>query len=325
MRVVLVGGLGFLGYHLARELSGCCEVLVAARESSLRSYWRRALAREVERLGARLILFRGAVDEEGLEKLGGDVYVHVAGRISGSLSAQREAHVALLGRVIGAASRLGARVVYISSILAYGRVRGLRRGSLVQEEERHLEGERSYRSYHALTKAEGEKLLVSRSSDVNGKWSILRPALLVGAWGYHLEWRAATWLSRLKLYPSARWKLNVVPARDVARVALKASKGAYDGLWIHLSPYHVEASTMYKLVCENLVGASCRGVPVSLLLEILGPLAPPYTALSAAWEGISNGYLFTSRRLSGFEWTPLEEAVKEFANWARSQARSTRF
>ena len=318
MRVVLVGGLGFLGYHLASEAVGCCDVLVAGRRGSVRGVRRRIL-KEMESMGIKVRLAEGPLTRDFLEDLGGDVYVHVAGKISGSYRTQWEAHVGLLSRIIDVASRLGSRVVYISSILAYGRVRGLARGSRVAEEDEHLSGERVYRSYHSRTKAEGERLLKGRSSDLGGKWCILRPGLLVGAWGYHLEWRLAKALASLSLYPSASYRLNVVSARDVAKAALRAYEGGFDGAWVHLAPHHPTLKEMYEMLCSMVRGGKrCFGVPVGPILSLTGPLAPPSTSLAAVWEGLEAGYMFETRILKDFEWTPLEEALNDFVGWLKS-------
>ena len=318
MRVVLVGGLGFLGYHLASEAIECCEVVVAGRRASVRGI-RRRLMKEMESMGVKVRFAEDRLTKVFLEDLSGDVYVHVAGKISGSYRSQWEAHVGLLSRVIDAASSLGSRVVYISSILAYGRVRGLSRGSRVVEEDEHLTGERDYRSYHSRTKAEGERLLKNRSQDLGGKWCILRPGLLVGAWGYHIEWRLSKAMASLSLYPSAGFRLNVVPARDVARVALRAFEGELDGAWVHLAPHHPTLGEMYGMLCKMVRnGRECTGVPIGTIITLTGPLAPPSTSLAAMWEGLDAGYIFDSRVLKDFEWTPLEESVREFVEWAKS-------
>jgi nucleoside-diphosphate-sugar epimerase len=320
LKVVLVGGLGYLGYHMVREIAGVHDVVVAVRRGSLRGV-RRRLASEVEKLGAKVEVAGESITESFLESIGGDAYIHVAGKISGSFRAQWEAHVGLLERILGAASRLGSRVVYVSSILAFGRVEGIPEGSEVYEEEEHLSGRRSYVSHHSRTKAEGERLLVARGGSVKGKWVILRPGLLVGAWGYHLEWAAAGLASKLGLYPSAPWRLNVVAARDVARLTLSALEGALDGKWVHLVSSHPSHDELFGELCRLIKGSKCARVPVSLILSIAGRLAPPSTALSAVWEGVNQRYVFKSRYVRGFEWTPLEDALKELASWLKGGIR----
>jgi len=310
----LVGGLGYVGYSLAYTLAReGRRVIVISRRRSLRIAARRRIAEALERIGVELVLVSGKrIGVEDLESLQADVYYHLAGKIGGPYTAQWEAHVGLLSRVIEAAARLGSRVVYTSSILAFGRDPRIPPGSLVYEEESLTDG-RLRRSIHARTKWEGEKLLASQSPRLGGRWSIVRPGLVVGPMAYHVEWRLLSLLSRLRLYPSSSIKLNIVYSLDLARVLTAAGEGRLDGKWVHaVANYYPSMAEFFGAACRIIAGGTCIGVPLNGLPK-LARYAPPSTAAAAVGEALSWGYLFASRHLQGFKWTGMEEALKALA------------
>ena len=311
---MLVGGLGYLGYSLASLLAASgSRVAIVARRRSLRIPARRLIAEALKSKGVEIIVVpKKNIDETDLSGLDAEVFYHLAGKISGPYQAQWEAHAGLLSRVIAAASTVGARVVYVSSILAFGRDPRIPPGSKVYEEDGISNG-KIRRSIHAKTKWEGEKLLVSSSSELKGKWAIVRPGLVLGPMAYHLEWRIASLLSRMRLYPSSNLHLNVVYSLDLARILVMAGVGKFDSKWVHaVADYYPSMSELFGLICRILAGGKCLGLPLDGL-PLLAKYAPPSTAAAAIGEALSWGYLFGSRHLQGYKWTPLEDAVKALA------------
>ncbi|WP_062661937.1 NAD-dependent epimerase/dehydratase family protein [Aeropyrum camini] len=234
VRIVAVGGLGYVGVNIAPALLEVGELVVVYR--GLARGFRRVIASRLESLGARLVRLDPPITADGLERLGGDVYIHLAGKISGRYRVQWESHVGLLESVIEAAERLGSRVVYTSSVLAYGRLEDLPPGSIVYEEEEHLSGRRRWRSHHARTKAEGEKLLVSSSGRLGGRFSIVRPGLVVGSHAYHREWSILFTLARLGLYPRLDYTVNYVSSRVLGGCIGGLSQGVSTGSGFTQSP-----------------------------------------------------------------------------------------
>ena len=318
MKIALVGGLGYLGASMAEMMAAeGWDVIVVARRSSLRVAARRSIEAHFRRVGVH-IAYVDSISVDTLRSIAPDSFVHVAGKISGSYRVQREAHVELLERVVNAASEIGARVVYISSILAYGRVKHLGRGSVALEEDEHLAGERLHRSNHSRTKAEGERILVSRGGELGGRWAILRPGLLLGRWAYHFEWRYAALLSKARVYPSIKAPANAVYTGDVARAAIMGCEGRLDGMWVHVvNPGDYTVGDVYSALCRSLSGGKCLGLPVYAPWGILSSILPPSLSLSAVSEALSLGYRFSTRILVGFSWTPLEDAVLEMAEWLK--------
>jgi len=263
-----------------------------------------------------------SITVDALEAIGGDNYYYLIGVISGSLERQREAHVGLLERAVEAASRLGSRLIYVSNIGAIGEVAGLKPGSVVYEEEVHLDPSRHrHHGFQDATKAEGERLLVSRSSQLKGRWAILRPGLLVGPWGYHREWRLYKLMLDLRLAPSLGRGLPVVHVRDVAEVALEAGSGAYDGLWLNVvSPYYPDYSDLVMVGCK-LLSRRCLRVPVGWALALgartLGALAPKGSPIVLSLNLLRLGYRYSSRHLKSRDWRDPETMVRDFLEWAR--------
>jgi nucleoside-diphosphate-sugar epimerase len=316
---VLVGGLGFLGVNIARVLveSGR-RVLVTGRRGSEAK--RPRIAKTLRDLGVEIKLTDN-IEAAFLESLGGDNYYYLVGAVSGGYEAQRRAHVDLLGEALEAASKLGSRLVYTSSIGALGEVVGVKPGSVVYEEEAHLDPfKHRHHSYHEVTKAEGERLVVSRNPQLKGRWCIIRPGLLVGPWSYHLEWKLYKLLLDLRIAPRLGRGLPMVHVLDVAEVALEAGEGFYDGLWLNVvSPYYPDFSDLILEGCRQL-SRRCITVPVGWTLAI-GSLAPRGSPLALSWNLLRLSYRYSSKHLRERRWRDVEAMVRDFLEWARGGVR----
>ena len=310
-RYVIVGGVGFLGVNLAAELSRRGEVIVPARPSSVRR--RPRISGELERLGAKVVI-ADRLDAGFLRRLGGDVYYHAAGKLGGSMKDLEEAHVKLLGDVIDAAADVGARVVYVSSIGVAAEMRGVPRGSTVVEEDRHLDPSVFiHRGPYEVTKAMGERLLVSSGERLRGKWSIVRPSFLFGPWAYQPQWTLVLRAARLGLVLSAGSR-NLVFTGDVARVLADAGAGLHDGRWVYVNaPYEADLSDVGLEICRQ-ERRRCRKVSIGWAVSLLGAL--PSSPLFIARRMLKTKYRFASKYLGDFRFTGLEEAVSSFLRWA---------
>ncbi|MEM4655567.1 MAG: NAD-dependent epimerase/dehydratase family protein [Acidilobaceae archaeon] len=320
MKYVLVGGIGYLGVNLAEELirRGYKVIVVGRRGSEAK---RRVIAEYIRNLGVDIRLY-DRVNYVRLAEQQGDAYIHIAGKITGKLEDFREAHVYLLDEGIRAARELGSRIVYVSSIGAIGEILGVKPGSIVYEEEKHLNDKpHRHNSYHELTKAEGEKLLVSRGVDVKGKWSIIRPGLMMGPWAYHIEWRRFIDLLKLRLAPRIGIGLPIVHVRDVSEVIAEAIEGRYDGLWLNtVSPYYPDMADLVAEGCRQLK-RRCLRIPLGLIIKLslysLGYITPRVSPLSLTINLLRLRYRYASRHLKR-EWRPIEVMVKDFLEWVKS-------
>ncbi len=308
---VVVGGVGFVGANLVEELVGRgLRVVVASRRSSLER--RPLVARFLRGLGVEFAVAASLWDVD-FEGLGGGVYYYLPGALTGGLKAMREAHVDLLARVLDAANNVGARLVHVSSIAALGVMRGWRRGCIIVEEERHLEGERLYPSMHMETKAWGERLVVERGA----RWSIVRPGVVFGPWGYHMEWRLLLASSRIRLGPRLGRGMPHIYSQDLARILADAGEGAYDSMWINaVDPLHPDIGDIFQEICRR-VGRRCVTAPVWPLIAFAGRVAGRGSPLRLFYSILAHGCHYSSRHLSGFEWTPLDSQVEGFIGWVR--------
>ena len=304
MRHVLVAGVGFVGLNLAEELAKRGdEVIVVARYGSAER--RPRIASRLREAGARIVVGERISRELLLENTG-DTYYVLAGRIKGSLESMREAHVGIVEETIGAARETGSRVVLVSSIAALGIPR-LPEGSTILEEERHLEGEREYATLHMLTKAEGERVLVSSGLD---KWSIIRPGVVLGPYNYHIEARALRTAVRLGFKPVLGRGIPHIYSRDLAAILAEAGAGKYDRLWVNaVDPRHPDLAVIAGYMC-SILGRRCLGIPAWWGLSIAGRLAGRGSPLKLAYSIMSRRFRYASRHLEGFRWTGLEEQAR---------------
>ncbi len=292
MRVAVVGGVGYVGVNVVPRLAGAGhEVVVVARRSSIEK--RPLLKRELERSGARIASFP-ALDSKTLAGLGADVYVHMAGAVDRPKHALWEAHVGLAESIVNAAVAVGARVVYTSAVAAVGRLPGAGPGSPVYD------GDPSStrgvpESYYEETKARGEDV-VAGARGLGGKWSILRPGMVVGRHMTHPEWRALRALLRLGVAPVMGWEAPFAHRDDLAEAYLAAVEGRLDGVAVHVVSWHSDLWDLASRACEA-AGKRCRPLRWGLVLKLAGPLAPGVSRLKMAYLMYRRGYRYESRYL----------------------------
>ena len=311
MRFVLVGGIGFVGINLAEELRDHGELVVVGRPSSARK--RPRITAALKELGAEVTLL-DRIDSGSLASIGGDVYYHVAGVLVGPSRAFWDAHVNLLREVVSAASQVGSRVVYISSTASMGEALGVPRGSTLTEEEVHLDPSRfSQGTIYEVTKAEGERLLVRSSESLGGRWSIVRPSLIFGPWGYEVQWPLTLSLARRGVAPIFGSR-NFIYSRDLARILWDAGRGLYDGKWLIASwPQDVDIGDVAVEICRQL-RVRCRlRVNVGRLLRVMP--ATNLMGVSMIIRMLRFNYKYVSRIVSA-SFSTLERAVEDFLSWA---------
>jgi len=199
MKYALVGGWGYVGANLAERLNSC----VIARKSSAE---KRPFLREAFK--DKEVILVNEFSREELERALGeckaDALVYLAGKIKGRLEEMREAHVEKALLALDVAKGLGLRYVYVSSVAAMG-IADACEEDYVREEEELLKGCVPFGKY-SKTKAEGELKLYERSKEVG----IVRPALVVGKYAYHPEWRLLE-VARAKGVPVPNLSATTIP------------------------------------------------------------------------------------------------------------------
>ncbi len=288
---VLVGGLGFIGEHLAyRLLRLGLEAVILTRRGSIKR--RRRLARRLEKAGVQLVSSqRDFIGEEDIENLSPAVIYHLAGKASGSWKVQWEAHAGLAERVVRAATRVGARIVYVSSIAVASDAAKAPPGEVVTEYDVPPGPQAAFETIHAETKAAGERVV----SSSGGKWVIARPGLVYGPGEAHGEVKLLRTAAKLRVAPVSR-RVPIVHVADVADILSMAGYGGFDGKVLHL----VSEYTLGDLAGE-LCSGRCLRASIDRLLS-LGQLAPRSSKLRLAWSLVRRKYRYRTRVFHTYPW-----------------------
>ncbi len=220
--VLLVGGLGYVGYNLARLLSQRgVETIIASRRRSAER--RPGITRALDALpGVRVEYFDGLGPRGFLERHGCPETAYLlVGRIRGG---RRELRASNLEAPLAWASALATRcsdvdVVFTSVLTVYAG-----RGSL-EPEERHGNGLRP-RSLFTRVKLEAEKRLLDLCPGLGVR--IARLGLFAGRRPYHPEWRLLLRLAGLGVVAKSDAWLHLSTAQGLLEAVDKMRECSWD-------------------------------------------------------------------------------------------------
>ena len=314
--VLIVGGIGYLGYNLALEHSRRGDsVYIAARRSSaerrerlfneLRSFVKKSIL--LGSLGDKVSI-RSSIDSMGCP----DIAYLATGKLAGTRREMEEAHVEIPAqwtRILSQRCR-HTLIVYVSSVFSVGDPEGCASGLVVREEEEHLKGCKRFSSY-AETKAAGERRVLELCRGNKARVAVLRPGLLVGRWSYHREWRLMYWLAKLHLRVTSGPYLHVTPARDIARAAILLSEKHNGCQWYYATPWRLRLGELHSMLLQ--------GLGVRHAIPLYTPSTIPLGSLAKELR-TQQRYRIEPWLLDklGMKWTSLEEAVGEAAEWMKS-------
>jgi uncharacterized protein YbjT (DUF2867 family) len=191
--ILLIGGSGFVGRHIANELAARhCHVLVPTR--------RRAKARHLILLPTCEVVETNVHQDASLDALvaGRDAVINLVGNLHGDLAAFNKAHVELTSRLLAACEKHKVRRYLHMSALG---------------------ADSAGPSLYQRTKGDAEKRVRSHKLD----WTIFQPSLIFGAEDHFLNLFAklATFAPVLPI-PGADVKLQPIWVEDVARAFANA-------------------------------------------------------------------------------------------------------
>ncbi len=214
MKYAIVGGWGYLGVNLVKELPSC---IITRRSSKER---RKLLEKYFE--GKEIYVINEVNEVElgqTLERCGTDVLVYAVGKLRGSPSEMIDAHVNKAKVALRLAKNLNMRYVYVSSVAAMGIAERCAKPDLtVTEEAEHLKGCEPAGPY-SYSKMLGEKEVMKEGAD-----GIVRPALIWGDVYYHPEQKLLRVLKRYGL-PWINLSVSTIPC--IAIGIERAMKGGW--------------------------------------------------------------------------------------------------
>ncbi len=313
--ILLVGGLGYLGYNIARYYASrgaAGRVLVVARRRSAER--RRVLLDLLQRLGVNvdysLESLSGGAAERLIKARGCPRLAYLlTGKLRGERQLVWEANVEVPQSWAEALAALcpGAVVVYASTIAAAGDASACASGGVVVEEDEHLRGCKPL-GEAGVAKAEAERRLLRLCGGL--RVLLLRLGLLVGEAAYHREWRLFLRLARLGLAPQPRGLgISVTPAVDVAGVAEAFTASGESCSWAYAAPWRLGLADIVEALAAAWGKRRVARIPV------------PATLLYLTREGrllrVLGRYRYATRRgwLRGYPWTPAREALDTAARW----------
>lgn len=256
MRILVYGGLGFIGANVVDELSGE-ELYVAHRPGSPR---RRPRIAEFVSSRAELLEYRDPAAP--LEAVKPDVVINLVGEYFGNPDVIKDANAEFPKRLCEAAKRAGWRgkAIHISAATVRGPV-----GDPIVEEEVHLRGIAPVSDFDKW-KAEGERAVAQCFED----WVIVRPVLAYGRFNDHPEWVALTGLVERGIAPMINAAVSAISARELAK-AIRLSLGLYKEFFFATECQPRRISD-FVLAIEKALGKRALHVPVpAAMMRIAAP------------------------------------------------------
>ena len=178
--VVLLGGLGYLGYNLAEYFtSKGLEVYILARSGSIR--YRVFTARKILDIGGKVLAYRDLytvpIREIG-QILDGGILINLIGVNRGNMKRMIWSNAYLPYLFARSTSKYskGFNYIYISAYNTY------------QYNDRNGYGSSRYISRYGESKTIGEKLTIKLGDRGNIDVFIIRPGIVIGRYPFHPEW-----------------------------------------------------------------------------------------------------------------------------------------
>ncbi|BBG22898.1 NAD-dependent epimerase/dehydratase family protein [Sulfuracidifex tepidarius] len=203
MRYLLVGH-GFISTHVAEYLFQRHEVKITYRNMNpVKEAYAKVLSGRAE-------LIRVSPEEEEFKKLvdWSDVVVSFVGEIAGDENKLRKANVEVPSAI--AKMVKGKPMVHLTGMLGYT-------GVNVKPELPHLKDLHPDTPFER-SKAEAERVLMKISREQGFPLILIRPTLVYGKYGAHVQFVTIYKMSKRGIIPSLPFSFNAVSATDLAKV-----------------------------------------------------------------------------------------------------------
>lgn len=208
MRILIYGGLGFIGANVVEALADN-ELYVAHRPGSP---GRKPEIANFVLQYARLVEYTDPA--KPLESVKPELILNLVGEYFGPPEVIKSANADFPKRLCEASRRTGwkGKVIHISAATVRGPV-----GNPIVEEERHLHDISPLSDFDKY-KAEGEKTIAECFND----WVIVRPVLVYGRFNDHPEWVMLVKYLPKGFAPVIKATVSTISARELAKI-IKAS------------------------------------------------------------------------------------------------------
>ena len=257
MKVLIFGGLGFIGSNLVRRLSERgYEVHVAHRGVSGR--YRGRVASIVGRY-ASLTEYRDPRDP--IMSIKPDAIYNLVGEYFGSDREIVEANLVFAERLCRALEGYrDYKLIHVSAATVVGP-----RSDVIREEREHLVGI-DPRSVFDKSKAEAERLVASRIKS----WVIVRPVLAYGAYNAHPEWVMLLRFIKRGIVPSMRARISAIEVGELSEILVRALELERDYFFAtECEPYWLDD---FIDALSYFVGARPIKIPIPIwLARIMAP------------------------------------------------------
>jgi len=175
-------------------------------------------------------------------------------------------------------------------------------------------------SYFEESKMAGEYLLRSLYKTYGGRFIILRPGIVIGAYPYHIEWLILDIISRYKIGIYDNRLFPLTPAIDIVNAVEYLFHKYYEVVnffkWYNLTPYNIKIKDLFSLYGDkSLIRFNLENMR-SLYTLIPYDKIFGYIRMMLQYRG---GY-YISKRLhrEGFnKWTPIKAEIIKMKGWIK--------
>lgn len=306
-RVVVTGGLGFIGSALARRLAPDCDVIAvdsrtyAADPARLAGSLARIRIEEADVAERDFIRLMRAVRPDVIAHLAAETHVTRSERAPASFE---RTNVQGTRNVIDAADQTAALLVHVSTDEVYGPIV---QGAFSESDK--TPGDEAATSPYAKSKARGDDLAVDAMSTV--PTIVARPTNCYGPW-QHPEKAVARWVTRallgerIPVWGDGSHSRDWMFVEDVCSALVTIIERAHPGQVFNVAPEHPETT---NLELAQLIASVATGETASVYLT--------------AYDRVDHDrrYRVDASRLRALGWRPsveLAEGVRRTVHWYQS-------
>lgn len=275
---LLIGGVGYVGYNVARHYSAMgLPVVAASRASGIAR--RPGITSSLRRLNGVKIAYVSSPREvmellKSMKECPLVTYILV-GRISGG--GLWDSNYTIPVKYAEAVMRQcgdDSLVAFSSAVAVYGKKAPLRCGTPIVEEEQHCSCCRPG-SVYARAKLAAERRLTELSRQYGSPVLLARLGLVAGRRPYHREWRSLIKLTRCGIALGSDALLHLTSPRHLVSVVEYLVDRLQGADWVNIVSLRVKLSELSSLLAERTARRRIQlPMPGQRFLRLFEPLLP---------------------------------------------------